>query len=500
MIPPGYILAIDQGTTGTTAILVDGSGRVLWKTYAEIAQLYPQPGWVEHDPDELFSSCTDVIEELLEETETGPDEIVALGIANQRETTVVWDRRTGRPIGNAVVWQCRRTAPICEELKARGLGAQVAAKTGLPIDSYFSATKIRWLLDHVPDGQRRAEDGELLFGTVDSWLLWNLTNGTVHATDFTNASRTMLFNTAELRWDPDLLRELDIPACMLPEVRPPSGVLGHAGGNLFGGRSIPIAGVAGDQQASLFGQACFRPGMTKNTYGTGSFVLMNTGTRRVVSGAGLVSTIAWVLNGEATYALEGSIFSTGATVQWLRDGLNLIDSAADVETLASSVPDNGGVYLVPAFTGLGAPHWDMYARGTIVGITRGSTAGHVARAVLEATAFQTRDVIDAMELDSDLEVAAVRVDGGGSANRLLMQLQADMLGKPIERSGVAETTALGAAYLAGLATGFWKDIDTIAELRQTDLRLEPGIDARQREDLHAQWERAVARSRSWAPH
>ena len=496
----GYILSIDQGTTGTTAILVDASGRVLWRVSREIAQIYPRPGWVEHDPAELFESCLEVVDELLEETETGPRQIEALGITNQRETTVVWERETGRPVANAVVWQCRRTAALCDAMRARGLESTVRERTGLPIDAYFSATKVRWLLDNIPDGQGRAEAGELLFGTVDSWLLWNLTNGLTHATDVTNASRTMLFDTGALSWDRGLMDALDVPPCMMPEVKPSCGVFAHAGGNMFGGQSIPIAGVAGDQHAALFGQACFKPGMAKNTYGTGSFVLMNTGGSRVRSDNGLITTPAWALGDGVAYALEGSIFSTGATVQWLRDGLGIISDAAETGPLAASVEDNGGVYLVPAFTGLGAPHWDMYARGTIVGVTRGTTAAHLARAALEATAYQTRDVVEAMTADAGVELPLLRVDGGGAANDFLMQFQADVLGVPIQRAA-AETTALGAAYLAGLAVGFWGSLDEIEALRDAGSEgrtFEPRMGEEQRETLYGEWKRAVERAAAWA--
>ena len=497
MPPSGYILAIDQGTTGTTALLVDGSGRVVWQAYQEIIQIYPQPGWVEHNPNEIFDSVVETVEELLEATEISPRQLIAIGITNQRETTIVWERSTGRPVSNAIVWQCRRTAPLCDALMARGLEGDVAEKTGLPIDAYFPATKIRWILDHIPDGQQRAENGELAFGTVDTWLLWNLTNGTLHATDATNASRSMLYNIDTLEWDPDLLEALDIPLAMLPSVKPSSGIFGYTGGNFFAGQAIPIAGVAGDQHAALFGQACFEPGMAKNTYGTGSFILMNTGAERVRSDHGLLSIIAWDLGEGVTYGLEGSIFSTGATVQWLRDGLQFIEASADVEALAASVEDNGGVFLVPAFTGLGAPHWDMYARGTIVGITRGTSRGHIARAALESTAYQTRDAVDAMRSDTSLDIPLLRVDGGGTANDLLMQFQSDMLGIPIERHAVAETTALGAAYLAGLATGFWQGTDEIAANWATDKRFDPSMDPDKRASLHKNWLRAIDRSKNW---
>lgn len=498
MAKSGYILAIDQGTTGTTAILVDGTGSVIWQATQEITQYYPHPGWVEHNPEELFGSCMAVVEDLLEETEISPRQIQALGITNQRETALVWERARGTPVTNAVVWQCRRTAPLCDALKAEGLEGDVRAKTGLPIDAYFSATKLRWILDNIPDGQRRAEAGELVFGTVDSWILWNLTNGTVHATDMTNASRTMLYNINTLEWDTNLLAELDIPAAVLPEVRSSSEIYAYSGGNFFRSASIPISGIAGDQHAALFGQACFNPGMTKNTYGTGSFVLMNTGAERVESGHGLISTIAWGLGNEVTYALEGSIFSTGATVQWLRDGLGIIENSSNVETLASSVPDNGGVYLVPAFTGLGAPHWDMYARGAIFGITRGTRKGHIARAALESTAYQARDVIDAMKSDTGLEVPVLKVDGGGTSNDLLMQFQSDILATPIERSAVAETTALGAAYLAGLAVGFWNSLEEIGNHWASDKTYQPVMDEEHRNVLYDGWKQAIEHTRGWS--
>ena len=497
MTASGYILAIDQGTTGTTALLVDGSGRVVWQTYREIVQIYPQPGWVEHDPNDIFESVIDTVDELLEATEIGVRQINSIGITNQRETTIVWERSTGKPVFNAIVWQCRRTAPLCDAMKARGLETDVVEKTGLPIDAYFPATKIRWLLDHIPDGQQRAENGELAFGTVDSWLMWQLTNGTVHATDVSNASCSMLYNINTLEWDAELLNSLDIPAAILPDVLPSSAIYGHTGGNFFGGQAIPIAGVAGDQQAALFGQACFEPGMVKNTYGTGSFIVMNTGKERVRSERGIMSIIAWDIGDGVTYALEGSIFSTGATVQWLRDGLQFIETSADVEALAASVEDNGGVYLVPAFTGLGAPHWDMYARGAMLGITRGTERGNIARAALESSAYQTRDAMDAMKLDTGLDIPLLRVDGGATANGLMMQFQADILGIPIERHAIAETTALGAAYLAGLATGFWQDTTEIAQNWASDKRFEPTMSADRRDRLYAEWQRAVERAKDW---
>ena len=498
MARSGYILAIDQGTTGTTAIAVDGSGKVVWQTTTEIRQMFPQAGWVEHSPEELFGSSMEVIDEVLEETEISPRQIRAIGITNQRETTLVWERSTGRPVTNAVVWQCRRTAPLCEALKAQGLEETVRAKTGLPIDAYFSSTKIRWILDNIPNGQRRAEAGELAFGTVDSWLIWNLTNGTTHVTDVTNASRTMLYNINSMDWDAELLDDLDIPMAMMPQVVSSSGICGYASGSLFRGQSIPIAGLAGDQHAALFGQACFNRGMVKNTYGTGSFVLMNTGDSLVPSKHGLVTTIAWKLGDEVSYALEGSIFSTGATLQWLRDGLELFDSLSDVEELAALVADNGGVYLVPAFTGLGAPHWDMYARGAIVGITRGTSKSHLARAALEATAYQTKDVIDAMYADTGIHISKLRVDGGGSQNSFLMQFQSDLLGVEIKCSAVRETTALGAAYLAGLAVGFWESTEEIQEMWASDKTYAPDMSNELRDGLYDDWKQAVERAKGWA--
>ena len=498
MSTSGYILAIDQGTTGTTALAVDHSGNVAGQSYREIAQIYPQPGWVEHDPLELFDSCEATVAELLAGAGIRPAEVRAIGITNQRETTIVWERATGHPVFNAIVWQCRRTAPMCDELIARGLEETVRAKTGLPIDAYFSATKIRWILDAIPDGQRRAEAGELAFGTVDTWLLWNLTGGEVHATDTSNASSTMLFDVDKLSWDDELLAMLDLPAALLPATLPSSQVYGRAARGVLGGHDIPVASMVGDQQAALFGQACFEPGMAKNTYGTGSFVVMNTGAARVESRHGLMSIVAWSMDGKTTYALEGSIFSTGATVQWLRDGLKLIESSAQVEDLAASVADNGGVYLVPAFTGLGAPHWDMYARGAIVGITRGTERGHVARAALESTAYQTKDVMDAMESDTGMRVPVLRVDGGGAANSLLMQFQSDVLGIPIEPSAVRETTAVGAAYLAGLAVGFWRDTKELAHHWASGARFVPSMDPARTQALHDDWKRAVQRAKSWA--
>ena len=498
MTKSGYILSLDQGTTGTTAMLIDSTGAPLWTVSREIRQIHPRPGWVEHDPRELFESCLETTEELLEISEMHPRSIVAIGITNQRETLVMWDRRTGEPVANAIVWQCRRTAPICERLKSEGLEETVRSKTGLPIDPYFTGAKIRWLLDNIPDGQQRAERGNLACGTVDSWLVWNLTNKLVHATDATNASRTMLFDIDAMRWDPELLSALEVPAAILPEVRTSSEIYGYVSGDLSAGQPIPIAGIAGDQQASLFGQACFEPGSAKNTYGTGCFLLANTGTRRFESTAGLISTVAWTLGGETTYALEGSIFSAGSTIQWLRDGLGLISDAAESEDLALQVPDNGGVYLVPAFWGLGAPYWDAYARGAVIGLSGGTNKAHIARAALESIAYRTRDVLEAMRQDAGLDPGSLRVDGGATANDFLMQFQADILGIPVERSAIKETTALGAGYLAGIGAGFWSGPSDIADLWRSDRRFQPRMTDAQRASLYADWHRAVERASGWA--
>jgi glycerol kinase len=493
----GYILVIDQGTTGSAALLVDEEGQVVSSADREIRQIYPQPGWVEHDPQEILRTSVAVAREALQKAGVTASQVKGMGITNQRETTVVWDRSTGEPVYNAIVWQCRRTAPLCEELKQRGLSGLIKEKTGLPIDAYFSATKLRWILDHIPDGQRRAQRGDLLFGTIDSWLVWNLTGGAVHITDCSNASRTMLFNIHTLEWDKELLAVLDIPEAVLPEVVPSSHVYGEVSAGLLGDSRVPLGGIAGDQQAALFGQACYGVGMAKNTYGTGSFILLNTDDRPIPSEKGLVTTVAWGLRGKVVYAMEGSIFITGAAVQWLRDGLAIISNSAESETLARSVPDNGGVYFVPAFVGLGAPYWDMYARGTIVGLTRGATGGHLARATLEAIAYQVRDVVEAMGAEADLKVPLLRVDGGGTANSLLMQFQADILGVPIQRAVVTEITALGAAYLAGLAVKLWRDTAQLANLWHAAETYEPKMSADQRETLYAGWKRAVGRARGW---
>jgi glycerol kinase len=445
----------------------------------------------------IWDSQLQVAQEVLARARVQPGQVAAIGLGNQRETTVVWDRATGRPIHNAIVWQCRRTAGICDELKARGLEAEFRGRTGLVLDAYFSATKVKWILDHVPGARDRARRGELLFGTVDTWLIWNLTGGRVHVTDYSNASRTMLYNIRELAWDPLLLEALDIPAAMLPEVRPSSQVYGATAPGLFGGVEIPIAGDAGDQQAALFGQACFTPGMAKNTYGTGCFLLMHTGARRVESRHGLLTTIAWGIEGQVEYALEGSIFVAGAAIQWLRDELKLIATAAESETLAAAVPDTQGVYLVPAFTGLGSPYWDMYARGAIVGLTRGAGRNHIVRAALEAIAYQARDVLAAMTDDSGITLRTLRVDGGGAPNNFLMQFQADQLGVPVDRPRTTELTALGAGFLAGLAVGFWRDRTEIAGTWEVDRTFMPVMDADLRERNYAGWKRAVERARDW---
>ena len=492
-----YVLALDQGTTSSRAILFDRTANCVGVAQKEITQIFPRPGWVEHDPMEIWGAQSGVASEVLEKTGIAPDQLAAIGITNQRETTIVWDKASGLPVGNAIVWQCRRTAGICDELKARGLEAYVREATGLVIDAYFSATKVKWILDHVAGARARARRGELLFGTVDSWLIWKLTHGRVHVTDYSNASRTMLFNIKELCWDRRLLEELDIPECMLPQVRPSSCIYGHTDPQTFARAAVPIAGVAGDQQAALFGQGCFADGMAKNTYGTGCFMLMNTGARRVSSQHGLLTTIAWGEGGRVEYALEGSVFAAGAALQWLRDELRMIDSAAQSEAMALAVADSNGVYVVPAFVGLGAPYWDMYARGTIVGLSRGANRNHIVRATLEAIAFQTRDVLQAMEVDSGITLKALKVDGGAVGNDFLMQFQADILGVPVERPRLNETTAMGAAFLAGLAVGFWQDRAEIASRCVLGRSFAPLMDAGLREKKYRGWQRAVERSRAW---
>jgi glycerol kinase len=489
-----YILALDQGTSSSRAILFDWAGRPVASAQQSIRQLYPQPGWVEHDPDEIWETQVATAHQVLRQAAVEPGQVAAIGITNQRETTIVWDQ-AGRPIANAIVWQDRRTALLCEELRARGLEPLIRERTGLLLDPYFSGTKIKWLLDHVSGARRRAEAEELMFGTVDTWLLYRLTG--VHATDSTNASRTLLYNLATQTWDDELLHALDVPGTLLPIVRASSGVFGET--SLFG-KAIPIAGVAGDQQAALFGQTAFTPGIAKNTYGTGAFLLMNIGSRPVASRR-LLTTNAWSLSrdghDQVTYALEGSVFVAGAAVQWLRDELGFIARAEDSETLAGSVPDANGIYVVPAFTGLGAPHWDPHARGAILGLTRGANRAHIARATLEAIAYQTRDVVEAVEQDAGTSLAELRVDGNAAANNLLLQIQADILGREVVRAASLESTALGVAYLAGLAVGFWKDLDEIARNWRVDRRFSPRLPPARREELYSGWQRAVERTKGW---
>ena len=490
------ILALDQGTTSSRAIIFDGDGSVRAVAQKEFTQIFPQSGWVEHDPREIWASQIGVAIEALGRAGLGASDIAAIGITNQRETTVVWDRDTGEPIHNAIVWQDRRTASFCERLKADGVGPLVQEKTGLLIDAYFSASKIRWLLDHVPGARERAAAGRLAFGTVDSWLVWKLTGGREHVTDVSNASRTMLFNIHTLAWDDELLALFGVPNSMLPTVKPSSGVIGITSTTLGLGE-VPIAGIAGDQQSALFGQMCLQPGMSKNTYGTGCFLLQNIGTTPTASRHQLVTTVAWQVAGRTEYALEGSVFIGGAVVQWLRDGLGLIRTAADVEALALSVSDNGGVYLVPAFAGLGAPHWDPFARGTLVGLTRGTTAGHIARAALESIALQVADLLEAMSADCGIPATELRVDGGAAANNTLMQMQADLLGVPVVRPAVTETTALGAAYLAGLGVGVWRSPSDLVGQWQVDRRFEPQMAQGVVRALRQRWSDAVLRSKGW---
>ncbi|HQQ77252.1 MAG TPA: glycerol kinase GlpK [Thermoanaerobaculia bacterium] len=490
-----FVLALDQGTTSSRALLFDQGGRVVATAQKEFRQIFPEPGWVEHDPTEIWATQSGVMHEALAKAGIGPRDVAAIGVTNQRETTLLWERATGRPLANAIVWQDRRTAPICDALRGAGHEPTFTAKTGLVLDAYFSGSKLKWLLDHVPGARARAARGELAFGTVDTWLVWQLTDGAVHATDASNASRTLLYDIHAGAWDDELLRLLDVPREVLPAVVPSSGALATTS---LGGVPVPLAGFVGDQQAALFGQLCDRPGLAKCTYGTGCFLLLNTGDSAVASRNRLLTTVAWDLGAGPTYALEGSVFIAGAAIQWLRDGLKLIRTAADVEALAGSEKDNGGVYFVPAFAGLGAPHWDAYARGAAFGLTRGSTAGHLARAALESIAFQSADVLRAMEKDAGLTLAELRVDGGASANDLLMRFQADLLGVPVVRPAVLETTALGAAYLAGLAVGFWKDAGEIRANVRADRRFEPAMSRDEAAALHAGWERAVSRAKAWA--
>jgi len=490
-----YIIALDQGTTSSRAIIFDRDQRIVKVAQKEFRQIYPKAGWVEHDPMEIYSSQYGVLMEALAQSDIAPEEIAAIGITNQRETTILWDKQTGRPVYNAIVWQCRRTAELCRQLEEEGWGDYIRENTGLLIDAYFSATKIKWILDNVPGARQKAQQGQLLFGTVDSWLIWKLTGGKVHVTDYTNASRTMLFNIRTLQWDKKLLEALDIPESILPEVCPSSQVYGYAN---IAGVQVPIAGVAGDQQAALFGQACFAPGDAKNTYGTGCFLLMNIGQEPILSKNGLVCTIGVGLKDQIQYALEGSIFVGGAVIQWLRDELRFISEAADSDYFARKVPDNGGVYLVPAFTGLGAPHWDMYARGSLFGLTRGTNRNHIIRAALESIAYQTNDVLSAMVSDTGVPIRALKVDGGASANEFLLQFQADILQRSICRPKIRETTALGAAYLAGLAVGVWENTDQIRRQWTLEREFVPAMEAQQRSRLLQGWNKAVARSKRWA--
>ncbi|HEY7289223.1 MAG TPA: glycerol kinase GlpK [Vicinamibacterales bacterium] len=491
-----HILSLDQGTTSSRAIVFNHEAEIVAVGQKEFRQIFPQPGWVEHDPAEIWATQVAVAIEALGRAHLRPRDIAGIGITNQRETTVVWDRETGDPVYNAIVWQDRRTANFCDRLKRDGHADFVRQRTGLVVDAYFSGSKVAWILDNVPGVRARAEAGKLAFGTIDSWLVWKLTSGSTHITDVTNASRTMLFNINTLAWDEDLLKLIGVPASMLPDVRPSSQVYGRVSTTLGVG-DVPIAGIAGDQQSALFGQMCVSPGSTKNTYGTGCFLLQNAGEKPAVSSHKLLSTVAWQVGGKTAYALEGSVFIGGAVVQWLRDGLGLIRQSSDVETLARSVGDNGGVYLVPAFTGLGAPHWDPYARGIIVGITRGTTAGHIARAAIESIAFQVADLLEAVRADTSIDLTELRVDGGAAANDALLQFQSDLLGVPVVRPMITETTALGAAYLAGLAVGFWESTDALARHWRADKRFEPSIPPKQAADRRAEWREALNRSRNW---
>lgn len=492
-----YVIALDQGTTSSRCILFNEKGLIQSVSQKEFTQIYPKAGWVEHDPMEILATQIEVTKEAMEKLNVTAEDIAAIGITNQRETTVVWNKNTGKPVYNAIVWQCRRTSEFCDELKAEGFDKKIREKTGLIVDAYFSGTKVKWILDNVPGAREEAEKGNLLFGNIDTWLIWNLTKGKVHVTDYSNASRTMLFNIHTLEWDKEILERLNIPASMLPEVKPSSYVYGYTAPEILGGE-IPIAGAAGDQQAALFGQACFNPGTAKNTYGTGCFLLMNTGEKAVASKNGLLTTIAWGVDGKVEYALEGSIFIAGAVIQWLRDELRIIDKASDSEPLAESVEDTNGVYVVPAFVGLGAPYWDQYARGTIVGLTRGAKKEHLIRATLESLAYQTSDVLKAMEEDSGITLKALKVDGGACANNFLMQFQADILGVQVDRPEVIETTALGAAYLAGLAVGYWKDKEDISKNWAISRSFTPNMNDNRRKELLNGWKEAVNRSLGWA--
>ena len=494
---PKYMMALDSGTTSNRCILFDRAGRIVSVAQREFTQYFPQPGWVEHDANEIWATLLGVAVEAMQMAGAAAADIAAIGITNQRETTIVWDKATGEPVHHAIVWQCRRTSEYCDELRARGLTARFREKTGLVLDAYFSATKLHWLLENVPGVRERAAKGELLFGTVETWLIWKLTGGRAHVTDYSNASRTMLFNINTLDWDEDILAELNIPRSMLPKPLPSSGLFGTTDPSLLGGE-IPITGAAGDQQAALFGQTCFQPGEAKNTYGTGCFLLMNTGEKPVFSQNGLVTTIAWGLGEKVTYALEGSIFVAGAAIQWLRDEMKLIANAAESEAVAQEVADTNGCYVVPAFTGLGAPYWDQYARGAIVGLTRGCNRAHIVRATLDSLTYQTYDVLNAMRADSGIALASLKVDGGASANNYLMQTQADVIGAPVLRPTCVESTAMGAAYLAGLAVGFWRDQAEIRKIWAVDRTFEPQLDAKSRDARLHGWHRAVQRAFDWA--
>ncbi|MBG5898607.1 glycerol kinase GlpK [Providencia stuartii] len=494
-----YIVALDQGTTSSRAVVLDHDANIISISQREFTQIYPKPGWVEHDPMEIWATQSSTLIEVLAKADIRTDEVAGIGITNQRETTIVWEKATGKPIYNAIVWQCRRTADFCTHLKQndKELEEYIRQNTGLVVDPYFSGTKVKWILDHVEGARERAEKGELLFGTVDTWLVWKMTQGRVHVTDYTNASRTMMFNIRNLEWDDKILKALNIPRAMLPEVRPSSEVYGQTNIGGKGGTRIPISGIAGDQQAALYGQLCVKEGMAKNTYGTGCFLLMNTGETAVRSNHGLLTTIACGSRGEVNYALEGAVFVGGASIQWLRDELKLIDESTDSEYFATKVKDSNGVYVVPAFTGLGAPYWDPYARGAIFGLTRGANRNHIIRATLESIAYQTRDVLDAMQADAETRLAALRVDGGAVANNFLMQFQADILGTSVERPEVRESTALGAAYLAGLAVGFWKSLDELQSKATIERVFKPGIETTERNYKYGGWKKAVARAQEW---
>jgi glycerol kinase len=490
-------MALDQGTTSSRAVIFNHRGKIISIAAKEFRQIFPRPGWVEHDPMEIWDSQIGAARQALDSASLSPQQITAIGVTNQRETTLIWDRETGQPVYNAIVWQCRRTAPNCSEIKKTKFAQKIKRKTGLVIDAYFSATKIQWILDHQKKIRRAAEKGELAFGTVDSWLLYNLTGKELHITDYSNASRTMLYNIHDLSWDREILDYFHIPEQILPTVKPSSEIYGNTSSGTFLGMEIPVSGIVGDQQGALFGQACFRKGLSKNTYGTGCFLLMNIGAKPVLSRKNLLTTIAWGIGRKIEYALEGSVFIGGAVVQWLRDGLRMIQQASESDRLASSLPSNDGVYFVPAFVGLGAPYWDMYARGTILGITRGTTPAHIARAALESIAYQTKDVLECMEEDSGIRLKELRVDGGAAANEFLMQFQADLLGVPLVIQDITETTALGAAFLAGLATGFWKDQEQIAANYTVKRKFVPRMGSRQRESLYRKWKAAVERARGW---